>query len=869
MDRTQQNSVAYSDEADRLNSFKVSHTINNKKYSWRYTVIPADMLATLGYYYFPSPNKDNIIQADSIKCIYCNQATYGLKKCRSKSKDVLETISNVLEFHVAISPNNCLLCYLRLKLLKDYRLNSNVSNWDNERFFNEPFTSKLLNNFKESFRNNSNRDQISDTSIETVSRAGLIKYDPSYTAFKEPLSSSEISKTAVVAFCIYNKRTIIIPQNLLESTSNNSMSVIELHFKTCNNGKCYFFKHLESINGVPKLSLSYLRTFYYDYGSVNSNSKIEENKDSLTRSSDSVIHHTEIFQTSPEHTPSNAIQISDKNGIHSDQAVNIHEDNKNNNIAPRKRKVENISPPKHHTRKLLRSSPRRISPTEFSFAENSKNNSEEDEVPKEVTIDFKSHVDRRAKQLKRSNKLLDNDDGESDVFSFSAHGHSTFDIPAQTSIAAKSILMSPNKNENKNNNKAQPSPNDLSMMTTTPNILFSEKKVELLPERQTPKGLSSPDFVTALSVVSNAQGTPSKHINDSSNNSPKNSLRSNLKIDENLVNAGDKILAAARNKTEIKSSGTPSKSETTDAKSNNIESTPLTKSNLEQYINDISRKAKLSNVPTSVSLSSSSESSGSAGSISSTRHIVVLGISKHGRVLSITRNTSALHTLESPLNGIPPYSNIEDLPFTSPMKASSVSSLHPTHNTIDNIHLDEIPRTSIAVDMKKEDKNNVIVDKKLPVYNENTPSKMQHSEGTSKDVSSRAELVNSLETEENLQKIFNLVTIVDRDTNNVKKYFHNLLRYINYNNATLKDDTDGDLHFYLNRMPELEKKMTFINWVHYKTDLLNKSFDKRVRTKTNILKDTFETLIQKINLIDDNDNNEDEFLISICNSLEH
>jgi len=221
-------------------------------------------------------------------------------------------------------------------------------------------------------------------------------------------------------------------------------------------------------------------------------------------------------------------------------------------------------------------------------------------------------------------------------------------------------------------------------------------------------------------------------------------------------------------------------------------------------------------------------------------HTSVLGTSKHRRVLSITRNTSVFPTLESSHAVTLPGLNVGDVPFTSPLKASSVSSKHHTVNNIDNSPSDETPEGIIDTVERTHDKNNQILGKQMSINNVNTTLELRHSRTTPNDISSPKNDANKLELQEDILNIIDSVTNMDQNTNSAKKYLHNLLRYINYNNATLHHDQDGDLHFYLNRMPEEEKKLVFKDWVLYKKDMLNDSFNKRVATKTSILKDTLQ-----------------------------
>ena len=602
-------SEMYYEETERIRSFNVPHTINKKKYSWRYTVIPADMLAKIGFYHYPTPNKDNKVQADSIKCIYCNRSTIGLKKCRAKNKDVLVTLSNVLELHLGDSLDNCLLCYLKLKLLKDSRLNSNASNWDSDKWLNQPFKLLILRLFERTFKNNSEIFNTTKIPVNKIARAGLIKYDSSYTSFKEESYVKNISPASTfLTFCIYSKTIIPISVNSLD---DDQQSIIALHHKKCN-GKCHFFKMLGNLPNAPhKLSTESLEQFQYDYGSSESKASSRNNSQHTI---DSVIHHTELYETSADQNIPKSQNIANKTHPNTSHEIN------NDIIAkviPQKRKASTESPSKRQTRKLLRSSPQRISASEFSFADRGDNFSASDNEPvsNEVTINFKSHVQRRKKQLRKSNKLLDDND-DSDLFSFSAHGRSTFDIPAQTTIpitqnSVEPTVPSSNKKTD-DHTGASPLGKDSNPSITTPSVLFSTNKVTLLPEPNTARGNSSPDFVTALSVVGKVEGTPSKKptiIAETGQHLRHNTDSPVPRLNDSYSGQFDKDLGDQPD-----AGGTPSRS--IDTVKDNGESTPLTENNLKQHNTNVVRMTTLSHVPIDVSLSSSSQSSDHSSSSS-------------------------------------------------------------------------------------------------------------------------------------------------------------------------------------------------------------------------------------------------------------
>lgn len=273
----------------RLDLFRKSKKINQKNYKWRYTVIPSDWLAQMGFYFDPIEQKNtDLILKDAINCIYCHRHTFNLKHCRSKSKDKLETISNVLLQHLNGDNLNCPISYLRLKIIKDFKYSLGTSNWSNDPIFSDPFNLITRNIFRTSFLDlnssqNWNKDKIND-----LINAGLIHFDLSFNAFDKndyiidtPVTSSPpffsvSSSTYDIVFCIYCK-------NIIRLSFNDTLKPIERHFLACHNGHCYFFKKL--IQAFPD---------FKDLKNIHEFNIVDETEP--TNSMDSIIHNSLLYE---------------------------------------------------------------------------------------------------------------------------------------------------------------------------------------------------------------------------------------------------------------------------------------------------------------------------------------------------------------------------------------------------------------------------------------------------------------------------------------------------------------------------------------------------------------------------------------------
>lgn len=97
--------------------------------------------------------------------------------------------------------------------------------------------------------------------------------------------------------------------------------------------------------------------------------------------------------------------------------------------------------------------------------------------------------------------------------------------------------------------------------------------------------------------------------------------------------------------------------------------------------------------------------------------------------------------------------------------------------------------------------------------------------------------------------------LAKRDQNRilVKEYFHDLLLYINKNDATLENDKDGDLTFFVRQMPAEELDTTFPEWLEKKMSRVRSEFLSDADEKLNQLKEQFEHARAFISALDDDD----------------
>lgn len=361
----------------RQQSFRETTIINNRKFKWRYQVIPYQSMAQLGFFFHPFKDTEtNQIRKDAVGCIFCHSVSFDFSKCRSSKKNRFQTLINVLERHLHQTGNRCLNAHIRLRLIQHYQDKSLIDDsagWipKGDTFLNDPFSVEMLK-WRSSLLLSVNFSKIKWSKEDMIS-SGLVPYDTSLSGFKILEDIPEEKKMHNETFiCIYCQSVVVYD----ESFSSPSQE----HYKICKfKGKtCHFFqetsKPLESVELIP-----------------NENEKEQSTSPKSTLRSIAPIEPEETkLERLPSRTPS-PIRKKRKLGKVSTKVVSLSENEESSSI-------------------------------------NTTRNSKTDKVLK---INFEDHAIRQRENGQRKNPILD--DSTNDDISFSNQGHSTFDIPLPTS----------------------------------------------------------------------------------------------------------------------------------------------------------------------------------------------------------------------------------------------------------------------------------------------------------------------------------------------------------------------------------------------------------------------------------------------------
>ncbi|CDH16520.1 uncharacterized protein ZBAI_08308 [Zygosaccharomyces bailii ISA1307] len=685
----------------RIRSFQKMSMVDGKKYRWRYTLIPYQAMARLGFFYCPTKEPSSgRIQKDAVGCIYCRKVTYDFRECRSKKKDVMETLLSVLRQHLDTHTPRCLLAHMKLKILESISNEEASVDWNRDEFFYDPLQERVQDLFRLTFEGNW---PIGAENLcpRQMARAGLVKYDSSFTGFEELLAEGNSD----ASYCIYCKKIL--------GHWQPEDDPLKEHFKSSNGGKCFYFS---------KLDESLVHT-------------LQQSIDATMKESETYSHSGSAFENS-----------------------DLSQQLRSN--SPEKRR-----------RKLKRNFIKTISDDDHDSDPSYHLNEDKD-----LVLDFESHK-QRSNELERKNAILDD---SKDEFSFSAHGHSAFEIPPHSTK---------------------------SKIATAPNIIGSN------PQNCHAALTESPDGID-LGPLSNR---PS---------------------------AQEPLDAKPRDATsELSSEYKPAPVQGPRLDIEKV--TPLKiLSNGENFFDSPAAETAHHLLSQSDELSEESSS-----------HISTLDtgtpLSKGG----VTDNTAIAKVNEQYKNGVEPNNDIED------------GNVHEKHNSEqeesnDGFH-EEAPLREVLPPEELRNYNN---------SNEyETNGEMQQQNIHTRRTSSPAITISNFDRESNTnrtitskasnsqnEKMFKM----DEDKNLVKNYFHDMLRYINNNDATLANDRDGDLTFFMKQMPSEEMDIPFSQWITKKKEALQKEFQEDVKQKLRKLRDEFNHAIENIGTIEN-----EETLIAMAERL--
>ncbi|CCE61812.1 hypothetical protein TPHA_0B01390 [Tetrapisispora phaffii CBS 4417] len=862
----------------RIKSFESSVTINKKKVRWRFTVIPGKSLARLGFYYSPCKNKDtNKLDNSAITCVYCKKILFNIASCKSKKRNTLETIINILQAHLTTNEDtNCLSAHLRLLLMKRYQLSKNklISNvdWKNDKFFNDPLSIETLEFRKFTYNNDwkYNDKDVQNLSITKLAEAGLMLYDRFLTNFEEDTTVEDIDDVnGDFCYCIYCN-------NIIGSWQEDD-DPLEEHFKSSKGPSCYFFKCLESSNQhksiVEELRKKHKVTNNDERYSDDekllesvapakkkikltkrttkmlSNSSEEEEALAITKEPD-----TSLIINVKEHIKRGKIQQKElKNKILDDSVDDLSFSNVGNEsfslpapISPSKI-LQNESSPSHPlkgktsmTFNALLKSPL-VSPSKSSSSFNES-----------------LHISKRIR--KHASTVIQVPNLEDINLSYSL---SSDEYTSSSDLSTVSTpINSPSKSKIKDNSLEGASDR------------FSIEPVDLKNDHNT--NILTKEVEKVISV-SSFQIKNSKNYHN--NVKEYSSLSEDSDVNISLVDTGKLILET---KVKSKESNSTSKEESSNAhgdKNNGQAQYSDRDRNTDQKLNVNNSLRLKEDTIENENRSNNSIDKDTGPDLNKVKDIILMDDDLHDisnieldlnhSTPKVTKKDILISDIKQPriLEHDTKYSQSPSEKSNKPFNTQSQTKLP---SPIKYIHEQSTPLLTKTSD-KNMDKHHI---SSLSVSNSpdiNFTKSLILEEGSRLDNISDNDhpaTIKNITNEEDVQKsvevpiisknfskgtieTYSKITNHDKDFEIVKEYFQSLLKYVNVNDAHLANDINGDLRFFYNQIPKEELELTFDSWIDLKLATIREDFNKRTEQKLTIMKDEFRHIKQKIDSCDD------------------
>ncbi|SCV03908.1 LANO_0G06986g1_1 [Lachancea nothofagi CBS 11611] len=223
---------------DRYNSFCHIYNIEGKRCSWPYRVIPTKAMAQMGFEFQPTINGD-ILSRDCVSCSFCGGKSYDFHDCRVKP--LTATLAKVLEKHLQ-RHSSCLHSALKLVLLKSFWKSKPIE-WREELSLGDPHSNEMVRlrqwTFNEGWIHGSERS----ISSKSMAKAGLLRYELG-------LSSPELQEEHPDAtYCIYCSK-------IIGSWEPDDDPVWE-HFVCSNGGRCHFFQTMADTQFIQEMKSKY------------------------------------------------------------------------------------------------------------------------------------------------------------------------------------------------------------------------------------------------------------------------------------------------------------------------------------------------------------------------------------------------------------------------------------------------------------------------------------------------------------------------------------------------------------------------------------------------------------------------------------
>ncbi|SCU91205.1 LADA_0F08680g1_1 [Lachancea dasiensis] len=816
---------------DRYNTFCQTYNMRGKRCSWPYRVIPTKAVAQMGFEFRPI-FKGEILSRDCVYCSFCGSETDDFHDCRVKP--LAGTLCKVLAKHLQ-SNSSCLHSALKLTLIMSLWKGEQII-WSEHPLLGSPHSKEMFGLRRWTYQEGWIHDNEENLSIESMAKAGLLRYDLG-------LASPELQEEHPDAtYCIYCSK-------IIGSWEPSDIPLWE-HYVCSNGGQCLFFETMIDNDVVRRLraqhveqglnndenifpSLDYYETFGTQLKKFEDQTSIEESQIKRGRPKSREINGPPS-EPRKRGRPRKEKRIEDENGS-LEERIDIGAGSGEVQIVKRKRgrpkkvntmMAEKPKRPRGRPRKDATSSVKqdgklsRESPP-FSSNSNTTGLNETNIVPS-IAADFDTIRSDSASPIpSRATQSA----SESNIDTALLNPE-----PVPTGIES-GVLASPKRRIRIKQNQKLSMADDSELFEGDEN---STKSIVLNFNNRSPSGppkTRNPIIDDSFDAFSfSAHGNSEFVIPDSV-------FQSKLRAKEqNLPNSRQKA--------------------TSDAGDHQSDGSSITERNLSSGSKSDSLPARvLDNIDLNVDISDDSEEEASSSEVNGGD--------------ATPRQIRSLDPVEN--FGRESTGNLSKYPITDRSNQASISEPAKNHlvlpeHSLHGIVLDP-NHSPIALAKKLTEDSKTRLGTGTPGglvvtdYGEPTISKKisQPSSDTKGNSSAKQSSYAALQPQTGMStpngpsqnstgprelftdsaKVRDSLHKVDESRGLLANYFRKLLHYINVNDATLDNEKDGDLSFFVHHMPEVEKKLTFAAWIDMKKMELREEFNRDYQIKIATIEQQF------------------------------
>ncbi|CUS22170.1 LAQU0S04e09780g1_1 [Lachancea quebecensis] len=827
-------SSAFHRYRDRHESFCRVYNVQGKRCTWPYRVIPAKAMAQSGFEYQPT-FVDETLYRDYVTCCFCGLSTYNFHECRAKALTI--TLSKVLEKHLKQSPA-CLNSALKLVLMRSYYKTKPID-WSVEAKFSDPHSGDVFGLRRWTFNEGWIHAGQPGLSPENMAEAGLLRYDLG-------LPSSELQEDQNdTTYCVYCSK-------IIGSWEIGDDPLWE-HFACCNGGNCRFFETMPDQQLLESLKVKFMNSqlsieantppsldYYEMFGSLLK--KFEEQttvEESVIKRGRPRSNHVNEEPHEPRKRGRPRKQPAPAEGDQNDSTEAASQSIEKGTLIKRKRgrpkKIIDESSaeakpkrPRGRPRKEALLLPARSNEMPTVSRDSLSQGGSESTKLIELSKDKEQYS--LSKTPLKSSSLPRSDSGEKDTMALPSSLHDNSTSPRRR-IKLRTNSKVPKRSEDELND---------SDTNSTKSIVVNFKARSPQKENTARNPIIDDSFdAFSFSAHGNSEFIIPENAFQAHLNKKESSVEkhTSVPVDQSLLPEGGTEITKASGSHGKASSGILDKIdmdiEISDSSTNSSE-------------NHCSKSGGSSSIHTPVHRTEEGVAVPFKGDkFSSAAHL-----GENPSLPTITPSSVSIDDVERQVFGIGLLENYATTVKSA--KKAPQSSKNTTVSLEQSFVNDEEPGAKTATSSIElaTGSRRFSIDSgpaPSPIPNEESTTIFKETFGSElvaaheKHPLSKSSERKSSHAIKMSSCLENSFKSIDEDRRVLSHYFHNLLRYININDASLANETDGDLNFFVNHMPEAEKRLDFPAWIDRKVMALKQEFNRDYKSKIMKVEEQFQS----------------------------